>query len=233
MVSLLGFPKRLRLVKILWLRRCLVPRMAALLAATLLTFSVGAYASSANTLMILGDSLSSAYNVPVEDAWVSLLKQRLQRENMDWNVANESISGETTDGGLRRLPGLLRDIDPDVVVIELGGNDGLRGFPPRVIRENLVEMVERSRSSGANVLLVGMQMPPNFGSGYTQAFSRVFKEISEQYDVPLVPFFLEGVYNRPGAMQSDGIHPTASAQSRLLENVWPELQVILRETAGG
>lgn len=203
--------------------------LTALLTALLMLLS--ANACSAQTLMILGDSLSSAYNVPLEEAWVSLLDQRLEREGLDWEVINESISGETTGGALRRLPGLLEELDPDAVVIELGGNDGLRGFPPEVIRNNLAQIIERSLNDGAEVLLVGMKMPPNYGSAYTAAFSQVFSDLAGRYDIPLVPFFLEGVYETPGAMQADGIHPTAGAQSRLLENLWPKLQTILQDTA--
>lgn len=203
------------------------------LFALVLTFSGTVRADPDKTLMILGDSLSASYGVQVEESWVSLLEQRLERKGMDWVVANESISGETTDGGLRRLPELLTEIGPDVVVIELGGNDGLRGFPPDVIRSNLAEMIERSQESGARVLLVGMQIPPNYGPAYTRAFREIFPELAEEYDTALVPFFLEGVYNREGAMQADGIHPAAVAQPQLLDNVWPELQALLQSEPEG
>lgn len=199
----------------------------ALFLALLLGFSNQTQAAAEKTLMVMGDSLSAAYGVQVEQAWVSLLEQRLDEENLNWQVANESISGETTGGGLRRLPELLAEIDPDLVVIELGGNDGLRGFPPQIIRENLARMIELSQQSGAEVLLVGMQIPPNYGSAYTKAFRDIFPALAEEYQTALVPFFLEGVYNREGAMQSDGIHPTAAGQPQLLDNVWPELKGML------
>lgn len=201
---------------------------AALLTLLLLFFSATLNAAPQNTLMVLGDSLSASYGVQVEESWVSLLEQRLEQEGLDWRVANESISGETTDGGLRRLPSLLAEIEPHVVVIELGGNDGLRGFPPDVIRENLASMIELSQDSGARVLLVGMQIPPNYGQAYTRAFRDIFPELAARYDTSLVPFFLDGIYNREGAMQSDGIHPAAVAQPQLLDNVWPELKELLQ-----
>lgn len=199
---------------------------SGLVLVLLLAFS-GLGRAADNTLMILGDSLSAAYGVQVEQSWVSLLKQRLERQGLDWRVANESISGETTDGGLRRLPDLLDEIGPEVVVVELGGNDGLRGFPPGVIRDNLAAIIEQSQQSGARVLLVGMQIPPNYGQAYTQAFRDIFPALAEQYDTALVPFFLADIYNRDGAMQADGIHPAAIAQEQLLDNVWPALESLL------
>ena len=201
----------------------------AFLLAILLTYSGASRADAENTLMILGDSLSAAYGVPLERAWVSLLEQRLEREGLQWQVANESISGETTDGGLRRLPDLLAKIDPDIVVVELGGNDGLRGFPPKVIRENVSQIIEQAQDSGAEVLLIGMQIPPNYGSAYTNAFRSIFPELAREHQTALVPFFLKDVYDREGAMQADGIHPNASSQQQLLDNVWPELAPLLEK----
>lgn len=213
-------------------RRVSQNRFSAIIAvflASLIIYSGPSKAASDNTLMILGDSISAAYGVPLEEAWVSLLEQRLDREGMDWEVANESISGETTDGGLNRLSDLLAVIDPDVVVVELGGNDGLRGFPPRVIRQNLSDIIEKSRDSGAQVLLVGMQIPPNYGSAYTAAFRDIYPELAEQYQTGLVPFFLQDIYDREGGMQADGIHPAASSQQQLLDNLWPELKPLLEQ----
>lgn len=186
-------------------------------------------AANQNTLLILGDSLSAAYGVPSETAWVQLLRDRLDSQGLDqWTVVNASISGETTDGGARRLPELIEENDPAVVVIELGGNDGLRGFPPQVIESNLASMIERVQESGARAVLVGMQIPPNYGQRYTEMFAQIYPTLSDRYDTALVPFFLDGIYDQEGLMQDDGIHPTEEAQSRLLENVWPVLKPILQ-----
>ncbi|MDX1755674.1 MAG: arylesterase [Marinobacter sp.] len=182
-----------------------------------------------STVLVLGDSLSAAYGVQVEQAWVSLLRDRLTEEELaQWRVINASISGETTDGGLRRLPELLELHSPDVVIIELGGNDGLRGFPPSVIEANLSQLITLSRNAGATPLLVGIQIPPNYGPRYTSRFADIYPTLAERHDIPLVPFFLEGIYNQDGMMQRDGIHPTADAQQRLLDNVWPHLEALLR-----
>lgn len=186
-------------------------------------------ANAQNTLLIVGDSLSAAYGVQTEEAWVALLRARLDSEGLDdWVVVNASISGETTDGGLRRLPRLLEKNDPDIVVIELGGNDGLRGFPPDVIERNLAAMIEQVREAGAQPLLVGMQIPPNYGQRYTRAFADIFPKLASEYDTALVEFFLDGIYDQEGMMQDDGIHPTAEAQNKLLANIWPQLESLLK-----
>lgn len=182
------------------------------------------------TLLIMGDSLSAAYGVQTEEAWVALLRERLEQQNLGgWEVVNASISGETTDGGLRRLPDLLNRHEPDIVMIELGGNDGLRGFQPPVIRSNISSMIEQSREVNARVVLVGMQIPPNYGERYTQAFAAIFPELAEQFETELVPFFLDGIYDKEEMMQDDDIHPTAQAQGQLLDNVWPVLEPMLRD----
>ncbi|AXS81651.1 MULTISPECIES: arylesterase [Marinobacter] len=184
--------------------------------------------ASQNTLLIVGDSLSAAYGVPSETAWVQLLRNRLQSNGLaGWEVVNASISGETTDGGARRLPELIAENDPEVVIIELGGNDGLRGFPPNVIESNLASMIEQVQDSGARAVLVGMQIPPNYGQRYTEMFAEIYPKLSDRYNTDLVPFFLDGIYNEDGLMQDDGIHPTEEAQARLLENVWPVIGPIL------
>ncbi|MGO1502728.1 MAG: arylesterase [Marinobacter sp.] len=180
------------------------------------------------TLLVLGDSLSAAYGVPSETAWVQLLRERLQSNGLsNWRVVNASISGETTDGGVRRLPELIEKNNPSVVIIELGGNDGLRGFPPGVIKSNLTSMVEDVQNSGARAILVGMQIPPNYGQRYTKMFADIFPALSDSYSTALVPFFLNGIYDQENLMQDDGIHPTAEAQPMLLENVWPVLKPLL------
>ena len=196
-----------------------------------LVFSLPAVAAI-NTLLVMGDSLSAAYGVETENAWVNLLRKRLDKSTPDnWRVVNASISGETTDGGARRLPGLLDKHQPNIVIIELGGNDGLRGFQPPVIRDNLSTMITASQDAGARVLLVGMQIPPNYGSRYTRLFADMYPELSDRYDTGLVPFFLDGIYNGDELMQDDGIHPTGEAQPQLLDNVWPHLEPMLTETA--
>nr|WP_318527259.1 arylesterase [Marinobacter confluentis] len=178
----------------------------------------------------MGDSLSAAYGVQTEEAWVALLRERLDQQDLEgWEVINASISGETTDGGLRRLPDLLERHQPDVVMIELGGNDGLRGFPPQVIRQNISKMIEQSQAVNADVVLVGMQIPPNYGERYTSAFANIFPELADRFDTQLVPFFLDGIYDKEGMMQDDDIHPTAEAQGQLLDNVWPVLEPMLTD----
>ncbi len=203
-------------------------RLRSIVFIALICVGVQAQASQ-NTLMILGDSLSAAYGVQTEEAWVALLKKRLNEEGLDqWQVVNASISGETTDGGLRRLPKLLEKNEPDIVIIELGGNDGLRGFPPQVIRRNLSSMIEQVNEAGARALLVGMQIPPNYGQRYTSAFAEIYPDLADEQDTELVPFFLDDIYDQEGMMQDDDIHPTAEAQGQLLENVWPVLEPMLR-----
>ncbi|WP_372983014.1 arylesterase [Marinobacter sediminum] len=204
----------------LWVRSILFIALAWMMAPVAL--------ANQNTLLIVGDSLSAAYGVPSDRAWVQLLQERLDNNGLSqWNVVNASISGETTDGGARRLPGLLADNRPDVVVIELGGNDGLRGFPPNVIESNLAQMITQVQDAGARAILVGMQIPPNYGQRYTQMFADIFPKLSDRYNTALVPFFLQGVYDQEGMMQDDGIHPSAEAQPKLLENVWPVLKPAL------
>ncbi|MHB0775686.1 arylesterase [Halomonas sp. WWR20] len=180
----------------------------------------------ADTLLVMGDSLSAAYGIERKDSWVNQLKQRLGNEH---EVINASISGETTSGGMARLPDLLKQHDPDIVLLELGGNDGLRGLSPHQMKLNLANMIENSQATGARVLLLGIKMPPNYGSTYTEAFSGVFRQLAEEYDVRLVPFILEGVALSEEMMQEDGIHPNGKAQSAILNNVWQELAPMLDE----
>lgn len=202
----------------------------SIVLSALLLLTLPALASQ-NTVLVVGDSLSAAYGVPSETAWVELLRDRIESQDLDWTVVNASISGETTDGGLRRLPGLLEAHDPTIVVIELGGNDGLRGFPPNVIESNLANMIEQVRDTGATPLLVGMQIPPNYGQRYTTMFADIFPTLSDRYNTVLVPFLLDGIYDQDGLMQGDGIHPTEEAQPRLLDNIWPKLEPLLNNQA--
>ncbi|MBF7730849.1 arylesterase [Pseudomonas sp. N040] len=179
------------------------------------------------TLLVVGDSISAGFGLDTRQGWVALLEERLQQENFDYRVVNASISGDTSSGGLARLPALLAEHRPELVIIELGGNDGLRGQPPQQLQQNLAAMVSGAREQGARVLLLGMHLPPNYGVRYTQAFARVYTDLAAGDQVPLVAFFLEGVGGQPQLMQADGIHPNAQAQPRLLENVWPALKPLL------
>lgn len=183
--------------------------------------------AAAGTVLVVGDSISAALGLETSQGWVSLLQKKLDSERIDHRVVNASISGDTSAGGAARLPALLGEHKPEVVIIELGGNDGLRGQPPAQLQQNLASMVEQSRQAGAKVLVLGMRLPPNYGKRYTDAFARVFNDVAKEQQVPLVPFFLEGVGGVEGMMQADGIHPAAGAQPKLLENVWPSLQPLL------
>lgn len=179
--------------------------------------------ADAPLVLILGDSLSAAHGMPVEAGWPALLAKRLD-ERGDTRVINASISGETTSGGLTRLPALLAEHQPDVVVIELGANDGLRGLPIGQIRSNIEAMIGQASAAQAEVILLGIELPVNFGRRYRSQLRAVYAELAQAHDLGLVPFLLEGVALEPELMQDDGLHPTAQAQPRLLDNVWPVLE---------
>ena len=181
----------------------------------------------AGTVLVVGDSISAAFGLETSQGWVHLLQQRLDAETPDYQVVNASISGDTTAGGLSRLPTLLEEHEPEVVILELGGNDGLRGQSPAQLKQNLAAMVEQSRQAGAQVLLLGMRLPPNLGQRYTTAFANAFDSLAEEKELPYVPFFLEGIGGVAGMMQSDGVHPVAGAQQRLLDNAWVALEPLL------
>ncbi|BAV76487.1 acyl-CoA thioesterase I [Pseudomonas chlororaphis subsp. aurantiaca] len=183
--------------------------------------------AAAGTVLIVGDSISAAFGLDTRQGWVALLEQRLKSEGFDDKVVNASISGDTSAGGQARLPALLAEYKPELVILELGGNDGLRGQLPTQLQQNLASMIDSSRASGAKVLLLGMQLPPNYGVRYTQAFAEVYSKLANEKNVALVPFFLEGVGGNPELMQADGIHPAVAAQGKLLENVWPTLKPLL------
>lgn len=185
-------------------------------------------AGDKKTLLILGDSLSAAYGVPRDQGWAMLLQRRLDEQGPAFTVVNASISGDTTRGGVNRLPKALAAHQPEIVVIELGGNDGLRGFGLSHTRRNLESMIDQSRAANAAVLLVGVRLPGNYGKTYREKFQALFHEVAEAKQVPLVPLLLDGVAKHRELMQADGIHPTAEAQPRLLENVWPTLLPLLR-----
>lgn len=190
-------------------------------------------ASEEPTIVILGDSLSAAYGMETHESWPSLLQQRLDQNGHAYRVFNSSITGDTTQGGLARLPRLLEKQRPAVVLIELGGNDGLRGLPLEVTRNNLTSMIEKSRASGAEVIISEIRIPPNYGRTYTEKFNAIFHELAEQENVTLLPFLLEEVALEPGMMQADGIHPTATAQPMILDAVWEEIEPLLEGVAEG
>ena len=180
----------------------------------------------ANGILILGDSISAAYGIEKSQGWVHLFEQSLDASCSNLEVINASVSGETTAGGKSRLPGLLEQHQPQIVVIELGGNDGLRGLSPIIMRQNIAQMVSVSRESGATPVILGMRNPPNYGKQYSRLFEQQFTQVAVELDVPLFPFFLEGVIEQNG-IQQDGIHPTAEVQPLLLENALTVLAPLL------
>ncbi len=195
---------------------------------------VAMHVSAANlakpqTIVIFGDSLSSAYGITLDEGWVSLLQQRLIKQKSNYQVVNASISGETTSGGLSRFSDMLKTHKPNIVIIELGGNDGLRGLSADETFKNLNAMIQQAKKNKVKVLLLGMKIPPNYGFKYSQQFSENYQTLAKKHEVPRVPFFLEGVAGNPNLIQADGIHPTAKAQPQLLENVWPTMIQMLKQ----
>ena len=184
--------------------------------------------SFAKTVMILGDSISAGYGIQLQQGWVALLQQRLNQQFPNTHkVVNASVSGETSSGALARLPKLLQTHKPQLVVIELGGNDALRGQPPQMIQNNLAKLIQLSQKANAKVLLLGMKIPPNYGTAYSTAFENNYKMLSQRYNVKLVPFFMQGVAGNAKLMQVDLIHPNAAAQPTLLNNVYPLIKAAL------
>lgn len=181
--------------------------------------------ANAKTIMVVGDSLSAGYGIQPQQGWVQLLQKRLdQQYPKAHKVVNASVSGETTSGALARLPKLLQTHKPNVVVIELGGNDGLRGQPPQMMQKNLAQLIQKSQQAKATVIVFGMKIPPNYGTAYSKAFENNYKTVSQQYKVKLLPFFLEGVAGHKNLMQNDQIHPNAKAQPILLNNAYPYIK---------
>jgi acyl-CoA thioesterase-1 len=188
-----------------------------------------AYAAPGKTVLVYGDSLSAAYGMPAERGWVALLEERLQREQADYSVANASISGETSAGGLARIGKTLERNPPAIVILELGANDGLRGLPVEAMTKNLSAIIERSQKAGAKVLLIGMRLPPNYGDAYTRAFERAYADLAKQHRTALLPFLLEGFGDKAELFQPDRIHPTETAQPIVLRNVWRALAPLLKK----
>lgn len=191
-------------------------------------YSLPVFAASPK-ILIYGDSLSAGYGVPQQDGWTTLLKAKLIKENLDYDVINTSISGETTSGGLTRLTATLKQNSPRIIILELGANDGLRGLPVKNMHDNLDAMIRLSKKSGARVLLIGMKIPPNYGPRYTQEFSQTYIKLAGQHKIPLVPFMLENIAAKPELIQQDGLHPNTVGQAIILENIWPELQKLLKK----
>ncbi len=188
---------------------------------------VACASSEGRTILVVGDSLSAGFGIAVEEGWVALLQQRLDAEDYGYTVVNASISGDTTGGGARRIERALEIHQPDIVIIELGGNDALRGTPVLAIRTNLRTMIRASLAADARVVLAGIQIPPNYGRAYTESFAALYPEMAESFDVALIDFFMAGVALNDAYMQSDGIHPNAAGQPILLDNVWPVLKPLL------
>ncbi len=182
---------------------------------------------NADTVLVLGDSISAAYGIQRAEGWVALLEQKLDKLDDNHVVVNGSISGETTGGGLARLGTMLVLHKPDIVILELGGNDGLRGYPIEIIQDNMKQMLELIQSVEAKVLILGMRIPPNYGTRYTEAFYNIYQNLPKSPEHHLIPFFMEGIGDQPELMQADQVHPTSQAQPILLSRVWNELSKML------
>ncbi|AKE03460.1 arylesterase [Burkholderia dolosa] len=218
-----------------WKRRAaIVALLGGMLAATGRADAATAPAPTSGqpVIVVLGDSLSAEYGLPRDTGWVALLRQRLAAERIDYSVANASVSGDTTSGGRARLPAVLQRLKPSIVVVELGSNDALRGVPLATTERNLRDIVADARRAQAKVVLVGMYVPPNYGPDYTQKFHAVYTRLAKDLDVPLVPFLLAGIENKPEMFQPDQIHPAQQAQRVLLDNVWPTLKPLLGKPRG-
>ena len=201
--------------------------MRRFLTLVLLLTCTSVHAADIPTVLIFGDSLSAGYGIDVDQSWATLLQSRLEQQGYEHRVVNASISGETTAGGAERIGPALENFEPALIILELGGNDGLRGFPPERMRGNLEKIIMASKASGAAVVLLGIRIPSNYGPRYTQAFESVFRETAESLDVPWIEFFMEGIALNEDLMQADGIHPNATAQPKLLDNAWPIIESAL------
>jgi acyl-CoA thioesterase-1 len=206
--------------------------MRYLLTFVMLYAAATVQAAVAPTVLVFGDSLSAGYGIDVDQSWPALLQSRLESQGYEHRVINASISGETTEGGVTRIGSTLQNFSPDLVILELGGNDGLRGFPPERMKANLRTIIETTKASGAAVVMLGIRIPTNYGSRYTTAFENVYRELADQLNVLWIEFFMEGVALNEELMQDDGIHPNAEAQSILLDNAWPIIRQALADHAG-
>jgi acyl-CoA thioesterase-1 len=199
----------------------------------MVSFSLPAWsAESANktqNILVYGDSLSAAYGIAQQQGWVALLQERLSRQNYGYDVINASVSGETSSGGLSRFNAALVASKPAIVILELGANDGLRGLPVEAMKANLGQMIKLSKTAGAAVLIIGMQIPPNYGPQYTKSFSQTYAQLSQKHQSPLVDFMLTDIAAKPDLIQPDGLHPNALAQPIILHNIWQQLQAMLKQ----
>ena len=189
----------------------------------------GAQAGESPTVLIFGDSLSAGYGIDVDQSWATLLQRRLESQGYEHRVVNASISGETTEGGAAQIENAIESFAPELIILELGGNDGLRGFPPARIKDNLASIASRAKASGADVVLLGIRIPTNYGTRYTQAFEGVYREVAEELDIRWIEFFMDGVALNDDLLQDDRIHPNAEAQPILLDNAWPIIRATLDE----
>lgn len=192
-----------------------------MLTFIVLLLGVNSYAADNPTVLVFGDSLSAGYGIDVDQSWSALLQTRLEELGYEHRVVNASISGDTTEGGAARIEMALSNFEPALLILELGGNDGLRGIPADRMKMNLEKIIRSSQSSGAAVIILGIRIPPNYGPRYTDAFENVYRELADEFGVPWVEFFMEGVAMNKELMQADGIHPNAAAQGILLDNAWP------------
>ena len=203
--------------------------MLRFLILALVLFSASAESSDEPTILIFGDSLSAGYGIDVDQSWASLLQARLEDQGYEHQVVNASISGETTEGGAARIGSALERFQPSLVIVELGGNDGLRAFPPARIQDNLKTIISTSKAAGADVVLLGIRIPLKYGPRYTSDFENVFRDVAEEEQIPWIEFFMEGIALNEALMQDDGIHPNAEAQPILLDNAWPIISQTLAD----
>jgi len=202
--------------------------LLSLFFSNFVAWSMPAFAENPK-IMIYGDSLSAAYGIPQQQGWASLLQKKLSSEYYQYEVINASISGETTSGGVSRIHNALDQIKPSIIILELGANDGLRGLPIQEMTTNLNTIIQQGKKSGAKILLVGMRIPPNYGPQYTKLFSQSYVKLSQQHQIPLVPFMLENIAAKANLIQDDGLHPNATAQPLVLDNIWSHLKKLLKK----
>jgi len=203
--------------------------MRNLISLFVLFLVAGTSYAQEQTILIVGDSLSAGYGIDVDQSWATLLQSRLEEQGYEYRVVNASIGGETTEGGATRIDQALQTFNPTLVILELGGNDGLRGIPATRMQDNLENIILKSEASGAAVVMLGIQIPTNYGGRYRDGFEKVFRDLASQYDIPWIEFFMEGIAFNEDLMQSDGIHPNATAQPLLLDNAWPIITAALAD----
>jgi acyl-CoA thioesterase-1 len=206
--------------------------MRKILTFLLLISTTAAHAANVPTVLVFGDSLSAGYGIDVDQSWTALLQARLRSQGYEHRVINASISGETTEGGKTRISPALDNFSPDLVILELGGNDGLRGFPTEIMKANIRAIIETTRDRDVGIVILGIRIPTNYGPRYTQAFEQVYRDLAEEFSVPWIEFFMDGVALSEELMQDDGIHPNAIAQPILLDNAWPIIQQALTDHVG-